>query len=106
MQSERQIQSVSNGLFLAISGLFVLLAKAILLNPVSRVVLAAVAAFWGIYLLLTRRNSSTSGWMSLAAAAVMLLFGGLLSGITTVAGIGLIIAGGVSFFAGLLDRRP
>jgi len=104
MESERQVQSVSNGLFLAISGLAVLVAKGILLNPVSRVILAVVAAVWGIYLLVTRRNSSTSGWTSLAASAVLLLLGGLISGITTVIGVILIVAGGASFFGGLLGR--
>ena len=40
----------------------------------------------------------------LAAAGIFLVFGGLIRGLATVAGIGLIVAGGVSAITGLFRR--
>jgi len=104
-----QLQSASNGIFLMVCGLITLVAKGLLLNPVSRIVLAVLAIIWGIiwglYLLATRSNSSTSGLMSLAAAAILLVFGGLMRGLASIAGIGLIIVGGVSFVSGLITGK-
>ncbi len=86
-------------------GLGILVAKGILLNPVSRIILAVLAAIWGLYLLATKSNSSTSGLMSLAAAAILLVFGGLMSGIAWLAGIVLLVIGGVSLVAGLVAGK-
>jgi len=86
-------------------GLGILVARGILLNPVSRIILAVLAAIWGLYLLATKSNSSTSGLMSLAAAAVLLVFGGLMGGIAWLAGIVLLVIGGVSLVAGLVAGK-
>lgn len=105
MESNRQLQNASNGVFLMFCGLGILVAKGILLNPVSRIILAVLAAIWGLYLLATKSNSSTSGLMSLAAAAILLVFGGLMSGIAWLAGIVLLVIGGVSLVAGLVAGK-
>jgi hypothetical protein len=104
MESKRSVQSISNGIFLGLCGLVVLIARTLLLNPVSTIILGTLAAVWGLYLLFTKTNSNASAIMSLIAAAALFLLGGLLRGLWTVAGIGLIVVGGISFFAGLLDR--
>ncbi len=105
MKSNMQLQSASNGIFLMLCGLVTLVAKGLLLNPVSRVLMAVLAIIWGLYLLATKSNSGTSGLMSLAAAAILLVFGGLMRGLASIAGIGLIIVGGVSFVAGLITGK-
>ena len=105
MKSKMQLQSVSNGIFLMLCGLVTLVANGLLLNPVSRILLAVLAIIWGLYLLATKSNSSTSGLMSLAAAAILLVFGGLMRGLASIAGIGLIIVGGVSFVSGLITGK-
>ena len=105
MKSKMQLQSVSNGIFLMLCGLVTLVAKGLLLNPVSRIVLAVLAIIWGLYLLATKSNSSTSGLMSLAAAAILLVFGSLMRDLASIAGIGLIIVGGVSFVSGLITGQ-
>ena len=105
MKSNMQLQSASNGVFLMLCGLVILVAKGLLLNPVSRIVLAILAIIWGLYLLATKSNSSASGLMSLAAAAILLVVGGLMRGLASIAGIGLIIVGGVSFVSGLITGK-
>ena len=50
MDNEKQlVRGVPSAVFLAGSGVAVLVANGLLLNPVSRVVLAAVTAGWGIW---------------------------------------------------------
>ncbi len=105
MNANKQLPSLTNGAFLAVSGLVVLLARGVLLNPVSRIILAVLAAGWGVYLLIKGSESRTAGITSLVASGILLVFGGLLSGISTIAGIGLIIAGGVSFFSTLFGNK-
>jgi hypothetical protein len=43
--------------------------------------------------------------MSLAAAAILLVFGGLMRGVASIAGVGLIILGGISFVSGLITGK-
>lgn len=102
MADNKQLQGASNGLVLMGSGVAVLLFKGLFLNPVSRVILAAIAGGWGIYTLITNPRNRDAGWISIGAAAGLLVFGGLLTGISTIAGIGLIIAGAVSSVTRLL----
>lgn len=97
----RQLQALPNGLFLAGSGVAVLLAKSLLLAPIPRFLIAGAAVVWGFYLLGKNRENPTPGWTSIAAGAGLALFGGLLSAISGVAGVGLIAAGAVSLVAGL-----
>ena len=105
MKSNMQLQSASNGIFLMVCGLVITVANGILLNPFSRIVLAVLAIIWGLYLLATESNSSTSGLMSLAAAAILLVFGSLMRGLASIAGIGLIVIGGVSLVSGLITGK-
>ena len=104
MESKRNIQTVSNGVFLGASGIVILLAKGILLNPISRVILVVLAAGWGIFLLIKGSESRTAGLMSLISSGVLLVFGSFLHGISTIAGIALIAAGAISFFSGFFSK--
>ena len=112
MGSKKDLQSLSNGIFLAGTGLAVLLLRKIILTPAPRFIIAAIIAVWGFYLLASGSGSSsgnrsgnrTAGIMSLIASGLLIVFGGPFSGIAFVAGIGLIIAGGISFLSGLFDR--
>ena len=106
MEEGRELTlGLPNAAFLAIAGFGILLANGLLLNPVSRYLIAGAATFWGGYLLIERRSSDkTAAYASLASAGVLVVFGGLLRGLANVAGIGLIIAGGVSFLSGLFRR--
>ena len=105
MDERRQLAPAATGaLFLAGSGLAILLANGILLNPVSRVILAAVAVGWGLWTVLTKPHLRRTGWFSVAGGGVMLLFGSLLQGLVSVGGVILIAAGGISFLSGLFRR--
>ena len=84
MESKRNIQTVSNGVFLGASGIVILLAKGILLNPISRIILVVLAASWGIFLLIKGSESRTAGLMSLISSGVLLVFGSFLYGISTI----------------------
>ena len=87
MDEQRQLApGVPGALFLAGSGLAILLANGILLNPVSRVILAAVAVGWGLWTVLTRPQMRRTGWFSVAGGGIMLLFGSLLQSLVGVAG--------------------
>jgi len=99
-----QLQALPNGLFLAASGVAVLVAKSLLLTPVPRFLIAGAAVLWGFYLLGKNRDNPTPGWTSITAGAGLALFGGLLSAVSGVAGVGLIAAGVVSLVAGLFRR--
>jgi hypothetical protein len=96
---------VAGGLFLAGSGLAVLLANGILLNPVSRTILAVAAAGWGVWVLISQPHNRRAGWIAIASGAGMFLFGSLLKGLVSFAGAALIVAGGISALSGLF-RRP
>ena len=104
MESKNSLMNVSNGVLLAGGGLTVLLARGLLLNPVSRWILIAAATIWGIYQLAVKPRNKTAGITAMAGAGILLVFGGLLSGLSYIAGIGLIITGGVSLVAGLFRR--
>ena len=104
MESNKQAQHYTNGLFLAGSGLAVLLARRIILTPTPRFILAGIIAIWGLYLMASGSANRTAGLMSLIGSGLLILFGGLLSGISFMAGIGLIVVGGISFFSGLFNR--
>ena len=106
MDNERSlIKSAPNGLFLAGAGVAVLFAKGILFAGPIEYLVAAAAAIWGGYILLTDRTRRKMGWASLAGAGILVVFGGLLQAGAVVTGIGLIAAGAVSFFSGLFRRR-
>ena len=106
MDEQRQlVPGVTGAAFLAGSGLAILLANGILLNPVSRTILAAVAVGWGLWTVITKPQQRRSGWISVAGGGVMLLFGSLLQGLVSVGGVVLIVAGGISFLGGLFRRR-
>lgn len=96
---------IAGGLFLAGSGVAVLLANGILLNPVSRTILAVAAAGWGVWVLISQPDNRRAGWIALASGAGMFLFGSLLKGLVGFAGAALIVAGGISALSGLF-RRP
>ena len=96
---------VAGGLFLAGTGVAVLLANGILLNPVSRTILAVAAAGWGVWVLVTQPHNRRAGWIALASGAGMFLFGSLLKGMVSFAGAALIVAGGISALSGLFRRR-
>ena len=96
---------VAGGLFLAGTGVAVLLANGILLNPWSRTILAVVAAGWGVRVLITEPHNRRAGWIAIASGAGMFLFGSLLKGLVSFAGAALIVAGGISALSGLF-RRP
>jgi len=106
MENERSlIKSGSNGLFLAVAGAVVLVAKGILFAGPIEYLVAGAAAIWGGYILLTDRTRRKAGWASLAGAGVLVLLGGVLQAGAAITGIGLIAAGAVSFFSGLFRRR-
>lgn len=104
MDSEnKNLPALPNALFLAASGVGVLVAKGLLLEPrVPRLLIAATAVIWGFYLLGKNRYNQAPGWTSIAAGAALALFGRLLSAVSGVAGVGLIIAGLVSAITGFL----
>ena len=105
MESEnRQLQTVPNGLYLAGAGLAVLITRRLLLAPVPRFILAGVAVGWGFYLLGKNPYNKTPGWTSIAVGGALALFGGLIAGLSWIAGVGLIIGGAVSFFSGMFKR--
>ena len=95
----------AGGIFLAGSGVAVLLANGILLNPVSRTILALAAAGWGVWVLITQPHNRRAGWIAVASGAGMFLFGSLLKGLVGFAGAALIVGGGISLLSGLF-RRP
>ena len=101
----RQLQTLPNGVYLAGTGLAVLITRRLLLTPVPRLILAGVAVVWGIYLLGKNPYNKTPGWTSLAVGGALALFGGLIAGLSWVAGVGLIIGGAVSFFSGLFKKN-
>ena len=104
-QEQRSLtQSLPNGLFLMGTGLAVVMANGLLLNPFTRTLLAVVAAGWGGYLLLTNPRARTTALASLAAGGILLLFGNLFRGLVNFAGIGLMVTGVVSFVSGLFRR--
>jgi hypothetical protein len=105
MDSDKSImRTLPNGLFLAGSGVAVLIAKTLILSPVPRNLIAAAAILWGFYLLGKDRANPTPGWVSIGAGAALALLGGVLSAVSGVVGVGLIIAGGVSLVAGLFRK--
>ena len=105
MDEQRQlVAGVPGSLFLVGSGVVILLANGILLNPVSRTILAAVAIGWGVWTILTRPQLRRTGWVSMAGGGIMLLFGTLLQGLVGVGGVILIAAGGISFLGELFRR--
>ena len=105
MDERKQLAApVAGGLFLAGSGVAVLLANGILLNPVSRTILAVAAAGWGVWVLVTQPHNRRAGWIALASGAGMFLFGSLLKGLVGFAGAALIVAGGISLVSGLFRR--
>ena len=65
----------------------------------SRFILAGVAGVWGVYQLIANPKNKTAGLTALAAGGVLAIFGGVLSTLSTIGGIGLIVAGGVSLLA-------
>ena len=103
-EQRQLVPAIPSALFLAGSGLAVLLANGILLNPVSRTILAAVAVGWGLWTVLTRPHLRRAGWSAVAGGGIMLLFGSVLQGLVSVGGVLLIAAGGVSFLSGLFRR--
>lgn len=105
MDSNRQIQTVSNGLFLVAGGAAVLLFRTLFLNWGVRIILAGAAAVWGVYLLIKNPENKTPGLVSLGASAALILFGGILKGLASVAGVGLIIAGGISWVSSWFKKR-
>lgn len=106
MDERKQLAApVAGGLVLAGTGVAVLLANVILLNPVSRTVLAVAAAGWGVWVLITQPHNRRTGWTAIASGAGMFLFGSLLKGMVGFAGAALIVAGGISAVSGLF-RRP
>ncbi len=105
MNHDRQLQTVPNGVFLAGAGAAILIFQTIFLNPVSRSILAVVAAGWGVYTLISKPENRTQGWVSIAAGAGLFLLGGLFQGLATVAGIGMIVAGGISWLSGFFRKR-
>ena len=98
------VPRVTGAVLLAGSGLAVLLANGILLNPFSRTVLAAAAAGWGVWVLATQPHNRRAGWLGIAGGAVMFLFGAALKGLIGFAGVALIVAGGISLVSGLFRR--
>ena len=72
---------------------------------ISAIILAGVAVVWGFYLLGKNPYNKTPGWTSIAVGGALALFGGLISGLSWVAGVGLIIGGAVSLISGLFKRK-
>ena len=105
MESDKQLATVSNGLFLAAGGVAVLLFRGLFLILPIRIVLAGAVAVWGVYTLMKNPDNKTPAYASFGASALLIFFGGLLRGLTSIAGIGMIIAGGVSWISGWLKRR-
>ena len=97
--------AVAGGVFLAGTGVAVLLANGLLLNPVSRTILAVAAAGWGVWVLITQPHNRRTGWIAIASGAGMFLFGSLLKGMINFGGAALIVAGGIAAVSGLF-RRP
>lgn len=106
MESEnRSLQTVSNGVYLAGTGLAVLITRQLLLSPVPRFILAGVAVVWGVYLLGKNQYNKTPGWTSIAVGGALALFGWLISGLSWIAGVGLIIGGAVSLISSLFKKK-
>lgn len=106
MDERKQLAApIAGGLVLAGTGVAVLLANGILLNPVSRSILAVAAAGWGVWVLITQPHNRRAGWIALASGAGIFLFGSLLKGLVGFGGAALIAAGGISALSGLF-RRP
>jgi hypothetical protein len=104
MESDNKLPALPNSAFLALSGGAILLARQIILWPPARLLIAAGAIGWGFYLLGREPYNKTPGWTSIAAGGALALFGGLLAGVSWIAGVGLIAAGVVSFVSGLFNR--
>lgn len=105
MESDKQVSVVSNGLFLAAGGASVLIFRTLFLNRPVSIILAIAAIAWGIYSLIKNPENKTPAYASLGAGALLFLFGGLIRGLISIAGIGMIIAGGVSWISGWLKKR-
>ena len=104
MEDNRQLQNIPNGLVLAGGGVAILIFKGIFLNPVSRIILAVAAIGWGAYQLVKNPENKTPGLASIASGAGLLVLGGLVQGLAGVAGVGLIIAGGISWISGFFRK--
>lgn len=103
---DKRLPALPNALFLAASGIGVLLAKGLLLEPrVPRLLIAATAVIWGFYLLGKNRDNQAPGWTSIAAGAALALFGRLLAAVSGIAGLGLIAAGLISAISGLVRGK-
>lgn len=98
-------RGVVNGLILAGGGLAVLTIRGLLLNPVSRYLLAAAAAVLGISMLVGNRKEKAPAFISLAAAAALLVLGGILKSVTGLLGGVLLAGGAVSVVLGLVGGR-
>ncbi len=107
MESQnRQLPALPNAVFLAASGVGMLLAKGLLLEPrVPRLLIAATAVIWGFYLLGKNRDNQAPGWTSIGAGAALALFGRLLAAVSGIAGLGLIAAGLISAISDLVRRK-
>jgi hypothetical protein len=107
MESEnRQLAHVPNAVYLAGTGVAVLLTKNLLLDhPLPRLLLAGGAVVWGVYLLGKNQTNKTPGWTSIAVGGALALFGGLMATLSGIAGVGLIIGGVVSFVSGLFRKN-
>jgi hypothetical protein len=101
----RGLPALPNALFLAGSGVAVLIAKSVVLSPIPRYLIAGAAVVWGFYLLGRDRSNQGPGWTSIAAGAGLAVFGGLVSVVSGLVGAGLIVAGAVSFIAGFFRGK-
>lgn len=104
-ERKQLVPGVAGAVVLAGSGLAVLLANGILLNPFSRTILAVAAAGWGVWVLATQSHNRRAGWIGIGSGVGMFLFGSVLKGLVGFAGIALIVAGGVSLVSGLFRRH-
>ena len=68
------IKSGLNGLFLAGTGVLVLLTKGILFAGPIEYIVAGAATLWGVYVLLTDRTRRNVGLASLAGGGMMMIF--------------------------------
>ena len=102
--SLRASRALPSALFLAGSGVAVLLFNGLLLNPFSRIMLAAVAVGWGLWTVIAKPHNRRAGWVSLAAGGVIVLFGSLFQSLANVAGVVLIAAGGIAYLSSLFRR--